>query len=279
MITRRRKLEELLWVLGLHSAARKFYHATPAGRRAQSVRARMLAFYARLVPDGALIFDIGANLGGFAAVFAEHARLVVAVEPNGDCLRHIQLAYPGLPIESLQAVAGPVPGLTSIYLSDLRDDVSSVSRRWVEEIQCQYPEGTRLVSRKRVVPMVTLDTLRREYGAPDFIKIDVEGFESGVLEGLSLQPPLLSFEFNLHHLDLAEECVNKRVFDPNAGFNFAMTDPTRFELPEWVSRAELLRALTALPCRLGNDYGDIFVNATGVGPLRKIEREAENCRT
>jgi FkbM family methyltransferase len=39
------------------------------------------------------------------------------------------------------------------------------------------------------VPMRTLDELIREYGVPDFCKIDVEGYEFGVIQGLSRPNP------------------------------------------------------------------------------------------
>src|SRR5262249_60695009 len=46
------------------------------------------------------------------------------------------------------------------------------------------------------VNVVTLDSLIDEFGVPDYIKIDVEGFDLEVLRGLSQPIALLSVEFN-----------------------------------------------------------------------------------
>jgi FkbM family methyltransferase len=43
--------------------------------------------------------------------------------------------------------------------------------------------------------MTTLDELIGKHGVPVFIKIDVEGFEEAVLQGLSQPVRALSFEF------------------------------------------------------------------------------------
>src|SRR5208337_4827876 len=69
MMTSRRKMEELLWVSGLHAPARALYAAT-LGRQARLARNQMREFYERVLQPGALVFDIGANVGVVSAVFA-----------------------------------------------------------------------------------------------------------------------------------------------------------------------------------------------------------------
>jgi len=47
-----------------------------------------------------------------------------------------------------------------------------------------------------MVETITLDELIAQHGVPDLIKIDVEGYESEVLRGLSRQVPKICFEWN-----------------------------------------------------------------------------------
>src|ERR1700674_5476267 len=94
----RRKIEELLWITGLHTHARLLYRATQ-GRGRQKVHDLMSRFFRTLIPPDALVFDIGANVGLFAEVFSSLGARVIAVEPISDCVRHIQLAYPNERIE------------------------------------------------------------------------------------------------------------------------------------------------------------------------------------
>jgi FkbM family methyltransferase len=262
MKTSRRKMEELLYVTGLHHTIRSLYRVT-AGRQAAAARDAIREFYAELVPWGSLVFDIGANVGAMSAIFRSLSNRVVALEPNADCVRHIQLSFPEQGIEVIQAVAGPRNGLATLNLSDERDDISSLSDEWIAAIKHEHEDYRRLWSRQIVVPMLTLDTLIERYGTPYFIKIDVEGFEESVLSGLSIQPPLLSFEFNAAFLPATMRCLDMGVFDAGSSFNFALGDPSRFELETWVGREDLKDILTRMAHR--DNHGDIFVKC---GALR-----------
>jgi FkbM family methyltransferase len=220
----------------------------------------MTSFYRTLLPTkDVLVFDIGANVGLFAEVFSSLGARVIAVEPNPDCVRHIELAYGDGGISTIQAAAGPKNGLVRINLSDLRDDISSVSTEWIEAVQRENSCYKGLWSRQLTVPMVTLDTLIDHYGVPGFIKIDVEGFEEGVLDGLSVQPGLLSFEFSSSHPEETLRCLDKEIFDSGSTFNFANSDPTRFELDTWVGKAQMKAALSSMDENIR--YGDIFVRS------------------
>jgi len=257
----RRKLEELLWVTGTHAVARTIYGAT-TGRQARRNHSMLRNFYGRLLPRGTLVFDIGANLGSYAAILASLGAKVIALEPNPDCIRHIHISYPRARIETLQAVAGPEDGLSMIRLSDERDDISSLSNEWIAAMQREHDEYRDLWSRQISVPMLKLDTLIKHYGFPHFIKIDVEGFEEHVLDGLSSQPPLLSFEFNTAYMSATLRCVSKRLFAPESLFNLSVGEPTRLELANWVRKEQIVDAVRNLGH--GDRYGDIFVRLPAV---------------
>ena len=249
---------------GLHSPARSLYSAT-LGRQVASAREKMTDLYRSIIRSGELVFDIGANVGVLSAVFASLGARVVALEPNPDCVRRIQLCYAEKQIEVVQAAAGAKNGLAVLNVSDERDVRSSVSDDWIKTMGRQDESYRGIWSRQNVVPMLTLDTLIEHFGMPHFIKIDVEGFEEKVLSGLSAQPPLISFEFTAAFLEPAMRCLDMEVFQVGSTFNYAYNlewgYPGQFEVRTWLNKEDLKRAL--LNIESSERQGDIFVKVPG----------------
>jgi methyltransferase, FkbM family len=189
-------------VLGLNRAAAPMW-GWLRGRRAIEQSRMMQAFYAGLLPKGALVFDIGANVGTMTQVFASLGAKVVAVEPNADCARHIELSTSRATVEVLQAAVGEANGVAALKVSDRKDKMSSLSAGWREAVTNENQGYQGQWNREVTVPMVTLDALVGRYGMPAYIKVDVEGYEEQVLKGLSKCPPLVSFEFNRVFLEPA----------------------------------------------------------------------------
>ncbi len=106
--------------------------------------------------------------------------------------------------------------------------------------------------------MTTLDQLIAEYGSPSFCKIDVEGFERQVLEGLSSPVSCISFEFTREFLDDARVCVslleNLGSIEVNASFGETMQ-----LAGSWVDPERIFSTIEAQPedC----DWGDIYVRS------------------
>jgi FkbM family methyltransferase len=216
----------------------------------------MRAFYSSLLPKSALVFDIGANVGTMTTIFASLGAKVVAVEPNPDCARHIQLTTSRDAVHVLQAAVGERNGLAELDVSDRKDKMSSLSTDWREAVSKGNQDYIGMWNRKLTVPMITLDSLVQRYGLPLYIKIDVEGYEEQVLMALSSCPPMLSFEFNSMFLEPALRALDNPIFDP-ASFNYTLIDPVKFELQEWVDRDELKARIGSF--KPGTGLGDIFV--------------------
>ena len=221
----------------------------------------MREFYSSLLPKGALVFDVGANLGTMTRVFSSLRARVIAVEPNPDCVRHIELTTSRDSVEVLPAAVGDKNGLGILKVSDRKDKMSSLSDEWREAVSKENRDYAGMWTREITVPIVTLDALIERYGLPFYIKIDVEGYEEQVLEGLSGRPSLLSFEFNRLFLDPVLRVLESTLFD-DASFNYTLVDPIKFELQTWLDRDGLKKRLLNL--RGTSGLGDIFVRSHNV---------------
>jgi FkbM family methyltransferase len=108
------------------------------------------------------------------------------------------------------------------------------------------------------VPVITLDDLISAYGIPGYCKIDVEGYEPNVLEGLSTPIPYISFEYYQGFLEDVERCLDQLESLGDLWLNYAPNyNFTSLALKEWThSKAELLEKITDSSI---NYAGDIFI--------------------
>lgn len=255
-----KRIKEILLAAGLYAPIRDL-HLSRASRDAARARAQMCEFFAALLPKNALVFDIGANVGAFSEALTLAGARVVALEPNADAARHIQLMYQQRNIQVIQAAAGSHNGLAILHVSPDWDCTCTLSPDWMDKMaQADYRYRGNW-SRQTAVPLLTLDTLVEQFGEPYFVKIDVEGYEPQVLRGLSKQPPLLSFEFCKTFLDPAFSCLDSPLFAGGSRYNIADSGawgyPAKLKFREWLEKEQVRRALSQLP--EANAQGDIYV--------------------
>jgi FkbM family methyltransferase len=188
------------------------------------------------------------NLGQKAEVFLACAARVIIVEPNILCQPTLSYLFGRNPnAELLMTAVGSTPGWMDLYVHGT-DSTASARPEWDRQVY-----GVDRGTTARVVPVTTLDGLIERYGQPDFVKIDVEGFEVDVLKGLSSRVPLISLEFHSIEIDRAEEClailanmgkIAVRAIDMSCNWLGLRTEHT----------SEYLRMLQSI-----NANGDLFV--------------------
>ncbi|MFD1479699.1 FkbM family methyltransferase [Paracoccus nototheniae] len=219
-------------------------------------RVRQLrAFYAGLLPPGALAFDIGAHVGSRARAMRAAGARVVACEPQQPFAGFLRRSLPR-DITLLQLAVGPSEAMAQMAVSSLHPTVSSLSTSFADEAAALPGFGHVRWDRSQQVQMTTMDRLIADHGLPDFVKIDVEGFELDVLSGLSQPLPMLSVEY-LPAFGQRTLAVIDRLQDLGSyRFNPVTGEAGGFLWDDWRGPDAVRQWLTGLPPDAGS--GDLY---------------------
>jgi FkbM family methyltransferase len=147
-----------------------------------------------------LVFDVGANLGNTVKIFTKVSEQVIAFEPNPILIYKLKQIF-----KNNNVIVDP-RGISNevgkkIFNISQSDSVSTFSEDWINNsrfslhTKWNYPTE---------VDTTTLDNIIDEYGVPDYVKIDVEGYEYEVLTSLTKFLPNTLFAF-----EWSEEMKNK----------------------------------------------------------------------
>jgi len=141
-----------------------------------------------------LVLDIGANTGEFTAtMLALGAKKVITVEPVPFLTQMLEQRFLNdKRVVIVKKAISDHEGEIEFYFSPSHT-ISTASRAWVEGSRFTGEhEWTETIQ----APCTTIDSLVKEYGLPELIKIDVEGYELTALKGLTrFLPCIVSFEW------------------------------------------------------------------------------------
>jgi len=219
--------------------------------------AQQLDFYSQFIKKGDLVFDIGANVGDKADLFLRLGAKVIAVEPQESCWRLLKHRFKNNDVYIVTKGLDKHIGTKEIFV-DRSHTLSSMSVDWIESVKKSGRFLSHKWNYKMMVETTTLDALIKQYGIPAFCKIDVEGFEFQVLQGLSQPVNAVSFEFTPEFIDPVVNCVRYLSKLGQAEFNYALGESTGFILPNWINAAMMEEILKHLPAK-SEIQGDIYV--------------------
>ena len=166
----------------LHSFKHRGYWWSGKDREADTMRA-----FGALVCPGDTVFEVGAHIGYITLYFAQlvgSRGRVHAFEPGDNNLPYTRQNLAQRPqITLIEKSVGDHEGRVTFYLEDLTGQNNSLVQDYLG-LKATEGQAIKAGVRPVTVDLVTLDGYAENTGIkPDFIKIDVEGAEYGVLAG------------------------------------------------------------------------------------------------
>lgn len=170
---------------------------------------RTMNLLPRLIRPGATVLDVGGHIGYLALYFAHlagPAGHVWVFEPGENNLpyTHRNLDPKGN-ITIIEKGAGATNETLTLYMEDLTGQNNSFVQDFYLLDKNKKNAGVEDVTiRESQVEIVRLDDFASDKGLePEFVKIDVEGFEASVVEGmkglLTSARPIVMFEIQADH--------------------------------------------------------------------------------
>ncbi len=226
--------------------------------RSKAMIQRHQPVYRPFVPQGGLVFDIGANLGVYTRLFRSLGARVVAAEPQASCVKHLRrLANRDPDIEVAPYAVGAAPGEAVLHVGG-HDMTATLSSKWIRNSRFARSYHA---DQQQSVRVTTLDDMIKQFGAPDFLKIDVEGFESEVLAGLSERITTVTFELTSEMVENAWECLARlSELCPDYRYRLWLVDSEAWMDSPWLADAAFREAvLTRIRDHPGL-VGDVFAS-------------------
>ena len=231
------------------------YHAIPLRQR------RLRRLYRTFVSRDDLVIDVGAHAGNHVRALSALGCRVVAIEPQPDFVRVLRLLFGRSPrVTILDCGVSDRPGRAQLSISERTPTVTSLSADWRKAREGDDDFAAVRWNRTLSIEVTTLDALIAQYGAPAFIKLDVEGSEHAALAGLSHAVPALAFEYLPRALDRVEACVDRlRALGPYV-YNWSPGESYRFASDRWLEGPELLASLRGADAQRRS--GDVYARKT-----------------
>jgi FkbM family methyltransferase len=256
----KKTISQTLKKMGLHSKYILFRekYFPSALQNEQKEYSKVIAnFYKDFFKKGDVVFDVGANYGNRTEVFLNLGAKVVSFEPQTICYDYLNTKFANK-IKLEKVGLGEKEGESVFFTSDNSTTVATLSKNWIEKTkESRFSDIDWNHSEK--IKISTLDIMIKKHGKPNFIKIDVEGFEYEVLKGLSSPINFLSFEYAVpESFDNTINSVKHLAsLSSNYVFNYSTGETFVFEEKQWLSASEMIEKINSKSFLEGSN-GDLY---------------------
>ena len=222
-----------------------------------------LGFYSQFIKSGDLVFDVGANVGSRSKLFLNIGAKVVAFEPQPELCEHLtQHLRLHKRFTIMPTALGSNLSVVKLKISDAHV-LSSMSNRWIKSTTQSGRFASYNWNKSIDVKVDTLDNMLTKFGVPRFVKIDVEGYELEVLQGLSRPVKHLSLEFTSEDVDNFKKCLRRINEIGKYIFQFSEGETLKMSFNHWMDGEALVNSLESKIERQPLLWGDIYCKLEG----------------
>lgn len=139
-----------------------------------------------------LLFDIGANRGDAVIAGLNQGYKVIALEPSSIYAELVKNFIYNPNVTPLKYAASDTDCAQVEFYEAEEDGLSTLNKDWLTSSDMPYNGKP---YRETTATTITIDTLATIYGEPDLIKVDVEGAEWSVFNGMTKKYGTVTFEW------------------------------------------------------------------------------------
>jgi FkbM family methyltransferase len=207
-------------------------------------------FLKQFIHKNSIIFDVGANFGHKTLVFLKlDAKKIIAVEPDAECQFVLNQRFRGN--EKVMVVNKAIDshaGKANLYREADGSAFNTLSKKWSNSISTGSAGRFNSMKIKSTISVrtITLYELIQQFGLPDVVKLDIEGYELKAIQSLKSSIPLIWFEANLPEFQAETiQCIELIVsLDPSYRFNYCISTTeslgVKLEYKKWTDGTTMI---------------------------------------
>lgn len=165
-----------------------------------------------IIKKGDLVFDIGTNQGNKTALFVSLGAKVIAVEPllgvSSDLVTELLRFSNDENVIFIPLAVSDKEEVVSFTIQKNAPYLSSLDNAWMTKGRLSHWFSEDRTETKNIACTI-LDKLIETYGVPRYIKIDTEGHDDIVLQGLSKPIDYISFEVQPGSFDRMDNALER----------------------------------------------------------------------
>jgi len=211
-----------------------------------------------IIKDNDLVFDVGCNIGEKSFKYLTLNAKVVGFEPQPNCLKKLNDRFNGNERITIEPIGlDSKKGISFIYEAS-HDTISSMSLEFIDIVKKERFSDY-FWDKKIQIEVDTLDNMITKHGKPNYIKIDVEGYELNVLKGLTTPINIISVEFTPELCQSSVDCINyiERI-NGECEYNYGYREDLDFKFDNWLNKKELFSYIKSVK-DFRFEFGDIYV--------------------